>query len=225
MEVFNTLVRDHPEAGRSQWLIGDVNFRLGNVPEALRAYRNAIGLLGGHYSLLTEVGRRLSGNGYDRAAELILRFAWEDRPDLGLAPGLLATIYNRQERWREAEEAARASIAADSTLGLQYHILSQSLEAQGRLDEAVEARLGAINHGEGGHWEQWGWLAELELARGDTVAARAARDSAEIRSVDEEELDRMESFFRNLGLSPAPVELSDTARDLQNTRLEGGGGP
>lgn len=225
MEVFNTMIRDHPEAGRSQWILGDVYFQLGRVSDGLRSYRLAIGMIGGHYTLLSEVGRRLAGNGYDQAAELVLSYAWDDRPDLGFAPGLLATIYNRQGRWKEAEAAARASLADDSVQAVQYHILSLALEAQGRLDEAVEARLGAIRNGEGGHWEQWGWLAELQMARGDSVAAREALDSARARSDGAEELRQIDSFFRSLGLLERGGALSDTARILQNTRPHQGGRP
>lgn len=222
MEVFNTLVRDHPEAGRSQWLLGDVNFRLGNVSEGLHAYRLAIGVLGGHYALLTEVGRRLAGRGYDRAAEVVLQYAWENRPDMGFAPGLLATVYARQNRWAEAESAARASLAYDSAQAVQYHILSRALEVQDRLDEAVEARFGAIRNGEGDHWEQWGWLAQLERARGDSAGVEAARDSALIRASGPRETRQIDSFFRALGSMESPPGVSDTARVLQNTRPDPG---
>lgn len=217
LEVFNTLVADHPEAGRSQWVLGDVYFQVGRVSEALRSYRLAIGIIGGHYTLLGEVGKRLAGEGYDQPAELILRYAWEDRPDLGFAPGLLATIYNRQGLWEKAEAAARASLADDPVQPVQYHILARALEAQGRLDEAVEARWGAIRNGEGEHWEQWGWLAELEMARGDSLAARRALDSARAHAGGPGESRGMERFFRGLGLLEVEDSVSDPARDLQNT--------
>lgn len=225
LEVFNTLVADHPEAGRSQWVLGDVYFQLGRVSEGLRSYRLAIGILGGHYTLLGEVGRRLVGQGYDRPAELILKYAWQDQPDMGFAPGLLATIYSRQGRWEEAEAAARASLADDSTQAVQYHILSHALKAQDRLDEAVEARVGAIRHGEGNHWEQWGWLAELKLAQGDSVGARRAMDSARARSAGPADSLQVETFFRNLGMLKSGPPVSDTARDLQNTRPRPGLSP
>ncbi len=223
MEVFNTLVAEHPEAGRSQWILGDVYFQLGRIPEALRSYRLAIGILGGHYTLLAEVGRRLVAQGYDRPAEMVLHYAWEDRPDLAFAPGLLATLYNRQNRWAKAEAAARASLNDDPDQAVQYHILARALEAQGKLDEAVEARYRAIRTGEGKHWEQWGWLAELELARGDSAAAFAAKDSAYARSSGAEDSRQIDRFFRDLGLQNAADSLSDPARDSQNTIPESGG--
>lgn len=225
MEVFNTLVREHPEAGRSQWILGDAYFQAGRTSEGLRSYRLAIGLIGGHYTLLAEVGRRLVGLGHDRAAELILRHAWEDQPDLGFAPGLLATVYHRQSRWPEAEAAARASLADDPTQSVQHHILSRALAARGCLEEAREARIAAIRSGEGAHWEQWGWLSELELARGDSVAARAAMDSARARSTGPGQSRRIDSFFRNLGLLDGEELFPDTARNLQNTRPDGGSKP
>jgi cytochrome c-type biogenesis protein CcmH/NrfG len=181
LEVFHTLTSEHPEAGRSQWVMGDSYFTMGRVKEGLRAYRVAVGLVGDSYNLLIGVSRNLIGTGFPRPAELLLKRAWEQRPEYGVAPGLLAHVYQQQGRYTEAAAAARYSISRDSTDASQYHTLAQSLQAQGLLDEAVEARKGAIRMGEGDHIEQWVWLAELHLQRGDTVGARTALDSASLR--------------------------------------------
>lgn len=182
LEVFNTLITEHPESGRSQWILGDIYFAAGQRREALRAYRVAIGILGGHYSLMTELGRKFMGAGYDDAAELLLTYAWNDRPEFGVAPGLLANIYDRQGRFDRVEEVTKLRLAEDSTDAVQYHLLSRALEAQGRFREAAQVRREAIRHGEGDHWQQWGWLARLELAAGDTLAAQIAMDSARARA-------------------------------------------
>lgn len=216
--VFTTLIADHPEAGRSQWVLGDILFQQGQVRAALQSYRFAIGILGGHYTLLTEVGRRLVGEGYDDAAEVLLTFAWEDRPEMGFAPGLLATVYHRQRRMAEAASAARASLADDSTQAVQYHILSEGLEAGGDLEGARRARLAAIRHGEGGHWEQWAWLARVEVARGDLDAARSALDSALALPLSAEEVRQIDRARRDLGLLPVGDTISESARDSQNPR-------
>ncbi len=216
LEVFNTLVAEHPESGRSQWILGDTYLQLGKVSQALHSYRLAIGILGGHYSLFAEIGRSLMGAGQDRAAEHLLQYAWLDRPELGFAPGLLAVLYDRQGRYPEAERAARSALAEDSTQAVQYHILSRSLEAQGRLTEARHARLEAIRQGEGGHWEQWGWLARLDLALGDTADARSAMDSARARALSAHDHRQIDSVAVRLGLAFAPDSLRETARDSQN---------
>ncbi|TFH58482.1 MAG: tetratricopeptide repeat protein, partial [Gemmatimonadales bacterium] len=182
LEVFHVLTSEHPEAGRAQWLLGDSYFAAGQPREGLRAYRYAIGILGGHYNLLVGISRTLIGAGHDAAAELLLKHAWEQRPEFGVAPGLLTHIYDRQGRYPEAEAAARYALEEDSTDAVQYHALSRALQAQGRLEEAVDARRAAIRHGESGHMQQWMWLAEVQLELGDTVQAWASLDSANLRA-------------------------------------------
>lgn len=222
LEVFNTLITEHPEAGRSQWVLGDTYLQTGQWSEGLRSYRLAIGIIGGHYTLLVEIGQKLMGAGYDRPAQFILRFAWEDRPEMGAAPGLLAVLYDRDRLFFEAEAAARVSLAVDSTLPVQHHILSRALAAQRRFAEAREARLAAIQNGEGDHWEQWGWLAELELALGDTAGARAALDSARLRGASLRLSRQIDSFFLGLGLLDIEEIPPESARDSQNPRPGGG---
>ena len=158
--VFSTLIREHPESGRAQWLLGDVHFARREERRGLAAYRRAIGLLGGSYSLLSEVGRRLNAAGHERAGEHLLRSAWEQHPELGLAPALLSILYDRQERWGLAEEAARAALATEPASVVQAHILARSLRAQGRFTEAMEARRAVIRLGET-HPQQLRWLEEL----------------------------------------------------------------
>jgi len=218
LEVFNTLIAEHPESGRSQWILGDLYWAAGRRTEALRAYRVAIGILGGHYSLMTELGRTFLGAGYYDAAGVVLTYAWRDRPEFGVAPGLLATVYDRQGRHEEAEHVSRLRLAEDSTDAVQYHLLSRALEAQGRFKEAADARMASIRHGEGDHWEQWGWLARLELAGGDSALAWAALDSARRRVGTPEEFRQLDSLARALREGGGPVSLLDSAKDLHNPR-------
>jgi tetratricopeptide (TPR) repeat protein len=195
MEVFQTLTSEHPEAGRAQWVLGDTYLAAGRRSEGLRAYRLAVGLLRGHYSLAIGVSRNLIAAGHDNAAVFLLREAQVQRPQFGVAPGLLAQSYSRQGRFREAEEAARYSLGKDSTDALQYHVLARSLEAQGRLVEAAEAREGALRHANSGKAEQWAWLAELQVALGDTVGAQRSLDSARLWAVSLREKRELDSIL------------------------------
>lgn len=179
--VFSTLIREHPESGRAQWLLGDIYLAQQRDRQGLAAYRRAIGLLGGSYSLLSEVGRRLNAAGHERAAEHVLRSAWDQQPELGLAPALLAILYDRQERWHLAEEAARAALVTDSTNAIHAHILARSLRAQGRFPEAIEARRTVIRMGET-HPQQLRWLEELERQVSDARENRSVRESENIKN-------------------------------------------
>jgi hypothetical protein len=200
MEVFNVLVTDHPEAGRAQWVLGDSYFTLGQYREGLRAYRAAVGILGGSYNLMVGASRNLIGAGYEDAAELLLRSAWEQRPEFGVAPGLLAHVYDRQGRYPEAEAAARYSLEKDSTDGVQHHTLSRALQAQGRLRDAIDSRRAAIRYGESEHLEQWVWLAEIQLELGDTAQAWASLDSARLRADSRRERSQLDSILVVLGV-------------------------
>jgi predicted Zn-dependent protease len=193
-EVFETLISEHPEAGRAQWVLGDTYLAAGRPREGLRAYRFAVGLLRGHYSVAVGVSRNLIALGHDNAAALLLQDAWAQRPQFGVAPGLLAQIYDRQGRPREAEEAARYSLAKDSTDVLQYHLLSRSLEAQGRLAEAVDVRREAIRQAISGRMELWAGLAELQFSLGDTVRGQMSLDSAGIWALSPREKRQFDSI-------------------------------
>jgi predicted Zn-dependent protease len=164
------------------------------------------------------MGRTFMGAGYTDAAELILTYAWRNNPEFGVAPGLLATIYDQQGRYVEAEEVSRMRLAEDSTDAVQYHLLSRALERQGRFREAGEARRASIRHGEGEHWEQWVWLARLELAAGDTAGAWAAVDSARQRVLTPDESRQIDSLALSLGGGGPGLTPPDSANNSQNPR-------
>ena len=182
LTVFNSLLADHPESGRAQWAWGDVLFNRGQVREAMRAYRIAIGIAGAHYSLTTEVGRRLAEAGKPESARRILEMAWQDKPQYVVAPSLLTSTYMALEAWPEAESAARATLELDPGDASTLHQLAAALAAQGKWEEAVTARRATIEAGEGDRWQQWYWLAEEEAYAGHLEEARAALDSARVRT-------------------------------------------
>jgi tetratricopeptide (TPR) repeat protein len=219
LEVFHTLGEEHPESGRAQWALGDTYFAVGRMPEGYRAYSAAIGISRSHYGVILDLGTSMLTLGHFQAAEVLLSFAWEDRPEREVAPGLLATLYDNLGRYPEAEEAARASLAGDSAQGVQFHYLSRALAAQGRLEEARDARRRAIGNGEGEHWEQWGWLAELELALGDSGAARSAVDSARSYATSSQDHRQIDSVLVDLGFRTPVDSLPESARDSQNPRV------
>ena len=211
--VFGTLLRQHPESGRAQWVAGDIRIARGDHAGGLAAYRRAIGTLGGSYALLAGIGRRLVAEGLDRPARHVLYQAWRDRPELGLAPSLLAVLHDRQGRWRRSEVAARGALAADPESAVQMHLLARSLACQGRIEEAIEARRRVIRLGED-RAGQWKWLAQLELRRGDTAQALASLESGGRRARTATEIAEIDSLRAVLADSwPEPSRCLGTGAD------------
>jgi tetratricopeptide (TPR) repeat protein len=213
--VFNTLLREHPESGRAQWLIGDESHRVGDRKGGNAAYRLTISLLHGDYSILVEVARRLVVFGEEDAAEALLLRAWDDHPDMGVAPQILARLYYSQRNYPDAIEAAEAAIEYyQSQDMLSNHLLAHSLAAEGRWEESVRARRQTIAAGESHRWQQWFWLAEAYANTGDTARALESLDSARIRlqAADEPgQIDSMEAALRG----------SENANALQNPAPSG----
>ena len=213
--VFDVLIREHPESGRAQWLLGDAQYMFGNPKAGNSAYRITISLLNGSHPVLVEVGRRLVTNGQPEAAKALLLRAWEEYPDRGIAPQILAGIYYAERDYPATIEAAEAAIAHyDSEDLLSHHLLARSLAAEGRWEESVQARRRTIEAGEGHRWQQWFWLAETYAESGDTARALESLDSARIkvRPPDEPgQIDRLQAALRG----------SENANTLQNPSPDG----
>ena len=80
----------------------------------------------------------------------------------------MAISHFQQGNWANAEEYARASLAADGDDPIISHVLSASLAEEGRFAEAIPWRENAIRNGEGDSWEQWIALARLRMTVGDS---------------------------------------------------------
>ena len=207
--VFGALLREHPEAGRAQWRLGDVLYPV-DRSASLKAYRIAIGLLDGSYPLLIEVGRRLESTGDTEAAKALFERAWSDIPDRGFAPQALAAIYHREGDFEAAIEAAGAASTAFGGSDLvSNHLLAHSLAAEGRWAESVTARLMTIEAGGGHQWQQWLWLGQAFAYAGDTIQALTALDSARFRTEYPASIGQIDSIR-------ATLRDSKNAAGLQN---------
>ena len=205
--VFNALLREHPEAGRAQWRLGDVLYPV-DRSASLKAYRIAIGLLDGSYPLLIEVGRRLEITGDTEAAKALFERAWSDIPDRGFAPQALAAIYHREGDFGAAIEAAGAASTAFGGSDLvSNHLLAHSLAAEGRWAESVTARLMTIEAGGGHQWQQWLWLGQAFAYAGDTIQALTALDSARFRTEYSVSIGQIDSIRATLRDSKNAVGL------------------
>jgi tetratricopeptide (TPR) repeat protein len=205
--VFGTMIEDYPHSGRSQWVLGDLFFQKGNPKQGLVSYRAAINILGPHYQLITEISKKLIGAEYYDAAERLLLYSWREYPEFSVAPGLLAVIASERGDATATERYCRAALALDDDDAVRHHLLAWALASQERWDEAAQARKGAIAQGEGDYWQQWISLAYLQAYAGDTVAARAALDSARVKAVTRSGRRQVDS----LGAALLGQALPDTA--------------
>jgi hypothetical protein len=178
--VFTVMMTESPQAGRSQWALGDQFMRSGQTSLALQSYRAAITLLDTSYQLITEIARSMISKEYYQGAERLLAFAMVDEPEYSTAYRLMAASRAEQgdaagtERW--AREAIQ--IQGNTRDVARHHLLAWSLAAQGRWGEATEER--AIGDGLARplFWQGFMYDAYRHWNDGDTIAAYASIDTA-----------------------------------------------
>ena len=153
---------------------------VGNRKAGNGAYRITIGLLNGSYPVLVDVGCRLLAYGETEAAKALLRRAWEEYPDEGIAPRLLAGIHYGERDYPGAIEAAEAAITYYGSQDLiSNHLLAHSLAVEGRWEESVQARRRTIEAGEGHRWQQW-FCSRRRTPSGETPLALLNRSTAPV---------------------------------------------
>lgn len=178
----NALVRDYPQSGRSQAVIGDLLILRGRLSEGLRSYRLAINVLGNDYHVMTQLSKRLMEIEHYRAAEALLRSAARQQPEHALAHGLLAAVLAERGDAPATERHARISLGLESRDPVRHHLLAWALAAQGRFSEAHAARERGLEQGEARLWQRHMYEAYLHRSLGDSTAALVAVDSAWTRA-------------------------------------------
>jgi len=201
--LFLAMVRDAPHSGRSQWILGDEFLRAGNVSQGLLAYRAAIDILGGHYTVMTEIAQRLMRIGKPDAAEALLLLARNDIPELPLAPSLIAWLRAQDGDAAGTEKWARESLSLYEPDATRWHLLAWALATRGAWDEAREARRRGDELGRARFWHQWMYQAYVRRQDGDSEAAFAAVDSAWAGATDERARRVVDSVrVADFGLAP-----------------------
>jgi tetratricopeptide (TPR) repeat protein len=196
--VFLTMMSDHPESGRTQWVLGDLFLQQHRIHRALVAYGNAINILGPEYPLITAIGRKLMVLQDYRAAKTLYQIAWEEDPTIPVAPANLAVIYSEEGNAKETERFCRIAIRLGRDDAVSYHLLAWAYAKEGRWTLAAGARREAIARGQGDYWQQWESLAYLEWHHGDTASARMAFDSAVAKAKGRLALARIDSLRKTL---------------------------
>lgn len=196
--VFLTLMDEHLEAGRAQWVAGDTHWQNKQVSEALRNYRYAIGSVGAGYSLLSEVTRKLLGLERYAQAEVLARMLWLDEPKWDAGPAYLAIALDEQGRPEEAVGWAEIARDLDPSVTVTRHMLSDLYRKLGRYPEAIREREAAIALGEAEHWQQWLWLAEVRHLADQDALALQALDSARVRALEPAALAEIDTLAASL---------------------------
>jgi len=181
-EIFAHMIQVTPQAGRAQWVLGDLEMGRGNLELALQHYRTALTHLGPEYVFLSETGRRLIGAGQGTLAKPFLARAWEVKPSDASAPQLLAVASSQLQDWPSVQLWAERAIDADDEDLAAWHLLSVSHAARGEWSDARSARESLLERGSREAWQQWFWLTELRARSGDPIGALAAADSARLRT-------------------------------------------
>lgn len=207
LTVLGQLMEDYPHSGRSQWILGDQFIRQGRASQGLLSYRAAINILDAHYAMTTEISRVLMAEGLYRPADVLLRFAAQDEPDMPLAWSLRALVAAEHGDAEATERFARRSLAIEPADPTRLHLLAWALAAQGRLEEAREARARAEEVGQALFWQQYMYHAHMEWAEGDSAATYAALDSAAARVASELGRATLDSVrVSEFGLEPLPPD-------------------
>ncbi len=195
--VFDHLLESHPESGRVQWALADHLYQGDEDPSrALELYRRAIGTNGMSYPLMMEITRRLQELGRYEQAEVLARRTWSEFPSRAGGPTLVAISVSSQQRPSEVLEAGRDAVELDPGNGLVHHLLATAYTLREAWPKAYRHRIAAIENGEGDAWQQWRWLAETQVAMGDTIQAMASLDSARVRTDVAENLQGLDSLHR-----------------------------
>lgn len=204
--VMETLIRDYPHSGRSQWILGDQFLLAGRTEQALVSYRAAINLLGTHYALLTEIAKRLMGANNHLAAEGLLEISIHERPEFPLAYSLLALVRAEYGDAEGTERWARQSLELYSEDATRWHLLAWALAAQGRMDEAAEARATAEGLGRALFWQSHLYQAYERWEAGDSAGAYQALDSASVWVASDLGRSTLDSVkVADFGLEPEPA--------------------
>ncbi|MFQ5536161.1 MAG: tetratricopeptide repeat protein [Gemmatimonadota bacterium] len=202
--VAETLMNEHPEAGRA-WasLARDLGAK-GEASAALKAWAVALGLQNSEHGLSVEVGSYLMNLGRTSSARFFLERAWRERPDWYSAPGLLAALELNAGNTARAEAAARAAAGLAPDNPSMHYLLAQALHAQGRYEEAAAERRRALALGYADRWRSWLRLSNDLALAGDTVAARRALDSARVRALQVDDT----AAYAALGAAARALRLS-----------------
>ncbi|MCI0432388.1 MAG: tetratricopeptide repeat protein [Gemmatimonadetes bacterium] len=250
--VWDSLIRDHPESYRAQWVNGVRVHRDGHIELARDYWELAYRIWPDDPELLYGLAAlhlRLENSA--RAVELLER-ARAITGFIGRTHVLLSFAYLLEQRYPESLEAAIRADSLDGDPATARALKAQALEGLGRHAEALQAWEVALHTPRGDAWTAWGMYARSLARAGRRDEALQSVDSARARAAADtlarKDLDALASAIHTgcYGIGPAlhgnapiqppsscddplnawgivvPIAPQEVATALQNAMREGG---
>ena len=250
--VWDSLIRDHPESYRAQWVNGVRVYRDGHLTLARDYWELAYRIWPDDPELLNGLAAlHLRLDDPARAIELLER-SRSITGFVGRTHVLLSFAYLIDLQYAPALEAARRAAGLDADQATALALQAQAMEGLGRGEDALLAWAATLRAPRGGAWTVWGMFARAQARADRTADALAAVDSALFRaatdSLARRDLDALASAIRAgcyavgpppHGIAPQPASTScedplrawgivvpvapqEVATALQNAMQEGG---
>lgn len=177
LAVLRALIRDHPEAYRSQWVLAHDLWTRGKIQQSEQHWVLAYRLWPRDSQFLTEYANFHIGQKNYAPAVSLLETSREMHPMLSLPHTLLTVAYLGVGRYEDVLRSAQNAADRGVRRGLQVP-RAEALFQLGRYDEAAAAWRVALHEPRNRSWLAYAQLARALAAGGHPQPAAMAADSA-----------------------------------------------
>jgi tetratricopeptide (TPR) repeat protein len=179
LTVWKSLMRDHPESYRSQWLAAIGAWEAGNMQMAERYFLLAERIWARDSQMLSEFANFYIGQRkYDKAIEYLER-ARDMTPFVPRTHELLAYSYLHGGRTNDALSTARHAATLESSHpSITHAVIAGALERQREYQKATDAWRVVVGDKSGDIWLNWGFLARAQARAGNKETALRSAEIA-----------------------------------------------
>src|SRR5688572_8105697 len=190
LTVWRSLIRDHPESYRSQWLNAINAWSAGDMIMAERYFMLAEKIWSRDSQMLNEIGNFYIGQRkFDKAVDYLER-SRDMTPFVPRTHELLAYAYMQAGRTQDALSTARHAAGMESSHpALTHAVIAGAYEKDRQYVKAAEAWRTVVKDKNGDLWLNWAFLARAQAYTGQKAAALqsaqvASTKTREPRSTD-----------------------------------------